>query len=149
MELIADGIHIHPAVVRMTFRLFGDDHIILISDSMMAAGLPDGQYSLGGQDVTVIGNRAVLTQEPETIAGSAVNLMDCLRQAVLSMGIPLGSAVKAAAVNPARCIGVDWDYGSLRPGCYANILFIDDNLEIRYMMHKGKLLSHKKCRFVL
>ncbi len=143
VELIADGIHIHPAVVRMTFQLFGDDHIILISDSMMAAGLPDGQYSLGGQDVTVIGNRAVLTQEPETIAGSAVNLMDCLRQAVLSMGIPLGSAVKAAAVNPARCIGVDRDYGSLRPGCYANILFVDDNLEIRYMMHKGKLVSYK------
>jgi len=139
VELIADGTHIHPAVVRMTFQLFGDDHVILISDSMMATGLPDGQYMLGGQDVTVIGNRAVLTQEPETIAGSVTNLMDCLRKAVLSMGIPLGSAVRAAAVNPAQCIGIDKDYGSLQPGCYANILLINDRLEIQYMVHKGKL----------
>ncbi|MCD7834199.1 MAG: N-acetylglucosamine-6-phosphate deacetylase [Lachnospiraceae bacterium] len=138
VELIADGIHIHPAVVRMTFQLFGDEHVILISDSMMAAGLPDGQYTLGGQDVTVVGNRAVLTQEPGTIAGSVTNLMDCLRRAVLSMGIPLGSAVRAAAVNPARCIGIDKDYGSLQPGCYANILLINDRLEIQHMVYKGK-----------
>ncbi|MCD8336872.1 MAG: N-acetylglucosamine-6-phosphate deacetylase [Lachnospiraceae bacterium] len=141
VELIADGIHIHPAVVRMTFQLFGDDRVILISDSMMAAGLPDGQYTLGGQDVTVTGNRAVLTQDPGTIAGSATNLMDCLRTAVLTMEIPLESALKAAAVNPARCIGIDREYGSLRPGSYANILFVNERLEIKYRMHKGKLTS--------
>lgn len=141
VELIADGIHIHPAVVRMTFQLFGDDRVILISDSMRATGLPDGQYTLGGQDVTVTGNRAVLTQDPGTIAGSATNLMDCLRMAVISMGIPLGSALKAAAVNPARCIGIDREYGSLRPGCYANILFVNERLEIKYRMHKGKLTA--------
>ncbi len=140
VELIADGIHIHPAVVRMTFQLFGDDRVILISDSMMATGLPDGQYTLGGQDVTVTGNRAVLTQDPGTIAGSATNLMNCLRTAVCSMGIPLGSAVRAAAVNPARCIGVGRDYGSLRPGCYANILFVNEEMEICHMVHKGVLL---------
>ncbi|MCD7744069.1 MAG: N-acetylglucosamine-6-phosphate deacetylase [Lachnospiraceae bacterium] len=140
VELIADGIHIHPAVVRLTFQLFGDDRVILISDSMMATGLPDGQYTLGGQDVTVTGNRAVLTQDPDTIAGSATNLMDCLRTAVRSMGIPLGSAVRAAAVNPARCIGVDRLYGSLRPGCYANILIVNENLDICHMIHKGVLL---------
>ncbi|MCD8012728.1 MAG: N-acetylglucosamine-6-phosphate deacetylase [Lachnospiraceae bacterium] len=140
VELIADGIHIHPAVVRMTFQLFGDDRVILISDSMMATGLPDGQYTLGGQDVTVTGNRAVLTQDPGTIAGSATNLMDCLRTAVRSMGISLGSAVRAAAVNPARCIGIDRLYGSLRPGCYANILFVNEELEICHMVHKGALL---------
>ncbi|MCD8023309.1 MAG: N-acetylglucosamine-6-phosphate deacetylase [Lachnospiraceae bacterium] len=141
VELIADGIHIHPAVVRMTFRLFGDDRVILISDSMMATGLPDGQYSLGGQDVTVTGNLAVLTEEPGTIAGSATNLMNCLRTAVLAMGIPLGSAVKAAAVNPARCIGAAESYGSLEPGRYANILLVDEKLNIRQMVHKGRVIG--------
>ncbi|MCD7750355.1 MAG: N-acetylglucosamine-6-phosphate deacetylase [Lachnospiraceae bacterium] len=140
VELIADGIHVHPAVVRMTFQLFGDDRVILISDSMEATGLPDGQYSLGGQDVTVTGKRAVLTKSPDTIAGSAANLMDCLRTAVRYMNIPLVSAIKAAAYNPARCIGVADRYGSLHAGCYANILFVDDDLHICHMIHKGKSL---------
>ncbi|MCD7868621.1 MAG: N-acetylglucosamine-6-phosphate deacetylase [Clostridiales bacterium] len=140
VELIADGIHIHPAVVRMTFRLFGDSRVILISDSMRAAGMPDGTYTLGGQGVTVTGRRAVLAEEPDTIAGSVTNLMDCLRTAVLSMGIPMESAIKAAAVNPARSIGISRRYTSLRPGCYANLLFLNDGLEICHMIHKGKLL---------
>ena len=58
VELITDNVHIHPAVVRFTFKAFGDDHVILVADSMMACGLPDGQYSLGGQAVTVEGPRA-------------------------------------------------------------------------------------------
>ena len=137
VELIADGIHIHPAMVRTTFRLFGDDHVILVSDSMMAAGLPDGNYSLGGQEVTVQGPKAVLTHNPETIAGSVTNLMDCVRTAVLKMGIPLESAVKAASVNPARSIGIDADYGSLGEGKLANILLVDGELRIVHMIHKG------------
>ena len=71
VELITDNVHIHPAVVRFTFNTFGDDHVILIADSMMACGLPDGAYSLGGQAVTVRGPRATLTEHPDTIAGSA------------------------------------------------------------------------------
>lgn len=138
VELIADGIHIHPAMVRLAFSLFGDDRVVLISDSMMAAGLPDGDYELGGQAVTVNGSRAVLTDEPQTIAGSVTNLMNCMRTAVLSMGIPLESAVKAAACNPARVIGVSDSYGNLNPGCYGNILLINDRLEIICQIQRGK-----------
>ena len=90
-ELICDGVHIHPAVVRATFKLFGDDRIILISDSMRAAGMEDGTYDLGGQEVTVKGSLATLSDG--TIAGSVTNLMDCMRTAVKAMGIPLASAV--------------------------------------------------------
>ncbi len=144
VELIADGIHVHPSVVRMTFELFGDDRVILISDSMMATGLSDGQYFLGGQDVTVKGARAVLTDAPDIIAGSVINLMDCLRKAVLEMGIPLGSAVKAATVNPARCIGMEKSYGSLMPGCFANVLLVNDRLDICQMIYKGKVLETVK-----
>ena len=116
VELITDGVHIHPAMVRFTFRTFGDSHVILVADSMMACGLPDGQYSLGGQAVTVCGPRATLTEHPDTIAGSATCLYDCMRHAVLDMGVPLASAVRAASLNPARSIGIDADYGSLEPG---------------------------------
>ena len=88
VELIADGVHIHPSVVRAVFTLF-DGRVILISDSMMATGLADGEYSLGGQAVTVRGNLATL--HDGTIAGSATNLMDCVRSAV-RMGIQIGRA---------------------------------------------------------
>ena len=78
VELITDNVHIHPAVVRFTFNTFGDDHVILIADSMMACGLPDGQYSLGGQAVTVHGRSATLTEQEGTSAGSATCLFDCM-----------------------------------------------------------------------
>lgn len=140
VELISDGVHIHPAVVRFTFRVFGPDRVVLISDSMMACGLPDGQYSLGGQDVTVAGSRAVLTQHPETIAGSAACLYDCMRRAV-SMGVPLEEAVRAASENPAKCIGVEADYGSLAPGRWGNVILTNPDLEIQQIIQKGVVLS--------
>lgn len=138
-ELICDGIHIHPAVVRTTFKIFGDDRIILISDSMRAAGLADGQYDLGGQNVTVKGNLAVL--EDGTIAGSVTNLMDCVRNAVKNMGIALGSAVKCAAVNPAKAVGIYDEYGSLAAGKVANIVILDKALELKMVFHRASLVK--------
>ncbi len=137
VELITDGIHIHPAMVRFTFNTFGDDHVILIADSMMACGLPDGQYSLGGQAVTVKGALATLTEHPGTIAGSATCLYDCMRHAVLDMGVPLASAVRAATLNPARSIGIDADYGSLEPGRWGNVVLADEQLNIQKVIQKG------------
>ena len=136
VELICDGVHIHPAAVRTAFKIFGDSRIILISDSMRAAGMADGTYDLGGQAVTVKRNLAVL--EDGTLAGSVTNLMDCLRTAVKSMGIPLGSAVKCAAVNPTRAIGAFQDYGTLSPGKYANIVILNGSLGTEAIFHRGK-----------
>lgn len=138
-ELIADGVHIHPSMVRLAFRLFGDDRMILISDSMEATGLEDGEYSLGGQPVTVRGNLATL--HDGTIAGSATDLMACLRTAVRDMGIPLESAVKAASANPARAIGVDADYGAIAPGKVASCVLLDqETLEVRLVILRGMVL---------
>lgn len=142
VELICDGVHIHPAAVRTTFKMFGDDRIVLISDSMMACGLEDGQYTLGGQAVTVRGNRATLT-EAGNIAGSVTNLMNCLRTAVQSMGIPLASAVKCAAVNPAKAIGIYDRYGSLTPGKTANVVILDEQLRIRRILKDGITVSQQ------
>ena len=137
-ELICDGIHVHPSVIRTTFKMFGDDRIILISDSMMATGMEDGQYSLGGLAVTVKGNLATLT-EGGAIAGSATNLMNCLRYAVKTAGIPLESAVKCATKNPAKAIGLFEEYGSIETGKYADLVILDKDLQIRQVIKKGKI----------
>ena len=141
VELITDGVHIHPAMVRFTFNTFGADRVVLIADSMMACGLPDGQYSLGGQAVTVKGPRATLTEHPGVIAGSATCLYDCMRRAVLDMGVPLESAVRAASENPAHSIDVESDYGSLAAGRYGNVILADRELNIQKVIQKGQVIA--------
>lgn len=140
VELIADGIHVHPAMVRTTFRMFGADKVILISDSMEATGLLDGDYQLGGQGVTVKGKKAVLTEKPDVIAGSVTNLFDCMKNCVQTMEIPLEDAVRAATENPARSIGVENDYGRIAGGNYANMLLLDKELQIGRIIQKGSLV---------
>ncbi|MDY5730428.1 MAG: N-acetylglucosamine-6-phosphate deacetylase [Eubacteriales bacterium] len=140
VEIITDGIHIAPTMVRLAFTMFGDDRVMLISDSMEATGMPDGQYSLGGQ--TVIKQGKIATLADGTIAGSATNLYDCMVNAVQNMGIPLASAVKCASVNPAKEIGIYHKYGSLDKNKYANIILVDkDTLQIKYRVFKGKLIA--------
>ena len=141
VELIADGIHIHPAMVRTTFRIFGADKVILISDSMEATGLLDGDYQLGGQGVTVKGRKAVLTKDPGVIAGSVTNLFDCMKNCVQNMGISLEDAVLAATENPAESIGVEKDYGRIAVGNYGNLLLLDKDLQIKNIVQKGKIMS--------
>ena len=138
-ELICDSVHIHPATVRATFKMLGDDRIVLISDSMRATGMPDGVYTLGGLDVQVKGNRATLVSDG-ALAGSVTNLMDCMRTAVKQMDISLESAVKCATINPARCLGIDKDYGSITAGKYADLVLLDQDLNIKQIIKKGALL---------
>ena len=138
VELICDGVHIHPAVVRAVFKMFGPKRVILISDTMRAAGMSDGDYTLGGQAVTVKGKLATLADG--TIAGSVTNLMNCMRTAV-SFGIPLEDAVWAAAVNPARAIGIFSRMGSLEPGKRANVVVLDQNLELKDVFFRGELVD--------
>ncbi|XME04475.1 N-acetylglucosamine-6-phosphate deacetylase (plasmid) [Lachnospiraceae bacterium C1.1] len=138
VEIIADGIHVHPAVVRNTLRTLGDDRVIFISDTMEAVGMKDGKYQLGGQAVNKKGNLATL--EDGTIAGSATNLMDCMKTAVKKMNIPLETAVKCAAVNPARSIGIYDRYGSLEKGKIANAVALDEDLNIKMVINRGKIV---------
>jgi N-acetylglucosamine-6-phosphate deacetylase len=139
VELICDGIHLHPSTVRATFAMFGADRIILISDSMRAAGLSDGQYTLGGQDVSVCGPRAVLADG--TIAGSVTNLMACLRTAVRKMGIPLADAVTCATMNPAKEIGIYDFCGSITPGKVADLVLLDKDLNVQAVYLNGKTVK--------
>ena len=126
-EIICDGIHIHPSVIRNAFRMFGNDRMILISDAMRATGMEDGEYELGGQPVIKKGRLATL--KDGTIAGSATNLFDCMKNAV-QFGIPLGVAVKAATCNPAKSIECSQEIGTLAVGARADILLLDQDLNI-------------------
>lgn len=135
-EIICDGIHIHPSVVRATFQMMGADRMILISDSMRATGMPDGQYTLGGLDVKVVGRLATLVSDG-AIAGSATNLMDCMRTVVKKMELPLETAVACATINPARSLGVEEQYGSLEVGKKAHVVLLDQDLELKAVIKDG------------
>lgn len=138
-ELICDLVHVHPSVVRTTFKILGSDRVILISDTMRAAGLDDGEYTLGGLDVTVTGNKAVLSGS-DVIAGSVTNLMDCMRIAIKEIGIPFETAVQAATVNPAKKLGIYDKCGSLDIGKNADIVILDKNLNIKYVLKHGEIV---------
>ncbi len=140
-ELICDGVHIHGTIVRLTFQLFGATRMILISDSLRATGMPDGQYPFGGQEIEVHGNRATIVGHPETLAGSVTSLMGCLRQAV-TFGIPLADAVRACTYNPAQSIGIADRAGTLDVGKEASIVLLDkEDLSIRAILFRGERIA--------
>lgn len=138
-ELICDGFHVHPAVLRTVFRQLGPERICIISDSMRAAGQPDGVSELGGQTVYVKNGRACLADG--TIAGSTTNLLKEV-QNLVSFGIPLPDAVHAASLTPAREVGENHMRGSLAPGKYADMLVLDRRtLERRQTIGMGRILA--------
>lgn len=131
-ELICDGFHIHPAVLRAAFRLLGD-RALIVSDSMRANGMPEGEaFDLGGQMVTVHRGKALLPDG--TIAGSVTNLHQEIKNLV-SFGVPFEQAVKAATLLPARAIGLDGEIGSIAPGKRADLVVLDENLDIAAVYH--------------
>ncbi len=133
-ELICDGFHIHPAALRIAFRMLGEDNSIIISDSMRAAGYLDGEYDLGGQAVFVQDGKALLADG--TIAASTSNVYQEFKN-VVSYGIPLRQAIKSATINPAKAIRVDDVTGSVQAGKRADLLVLDGELNIVLVMVKG------------
>ena len=133
-ELICDGLHVHPSAVRMAFRLF-PGRVCLISDALRCCGMPDGEYGLGGQKVYLAGGVARLADGG--IAGSAVTLADCLRNAV-RFGVPEDEAIRAATLLPARAIGADGEIGSIEPGRHADFAVCSDALDVRRVFLGGE-----------
>jgi N-acetylglucosamine-6-phosphate deacetylase len=128
----------HPSVVRAVFKWFGAERVVLVSDAMRACGLPDGQYELGGQAVTVQGNRATLIDG--TLAGSVTDLMGCVRNAV-EFGIPLTVALRAASGNPAQAARLEDQIGSLSVGKKADILLVRPDLAVEKVMIDGAFID--------
>lgn len=144
-EIICDGIHVHPAAVRAAFRMMGKDRMILISDSLRCTGMPDGRYELGGEPVVKKGKYCTLVKEGN-LAGSVSNLMDCVRNVVKTMEIPLETAVACATIHPARAICAEDRYGSIEPGKKGNVVLLsaDERLETRMVIKDGKVIRRKK-----
>lgn len=136
IQVITDGLHLHPATVHLLYRAFGVDRMILISDSMRATGLPDGTYDLGGQEVTV--KEGVSRLADGTIAGSTANLLTCVKQAI-AMGIPKQHALQMASKTPATMMGLN--KGELAVGKDADFVVMDQTFTPKAAYCGGKQLQ--------
>lgn len=136
-ELICDGLHVHESAVRMAFKLF-PGRVCLISDSLRCAGMPEGEYELGGQPIFLKNGSARLADG--TIAGSVITLADAVRNAI-RFGIEREEAILAASIRPAEELGVADTVGSLMPGKRADILVCDDALSFKEIYLAGNSLG--------
>lgn len=136
-EMILDGVHIHFGAARVALKIKGIDKIIFISDAMMACGLCDGLYSLGGQDVYVKNGQARL--EDGTLAGSTLTLSKALYNALNNFNITLIDAVKAVTSNPAKLLKLDNEIGYIKEGFNADIVVFDDDINIKHVFVNGKM----------
>ena len=134
-EIICDGLHIHPASVRLAFSAFGADRMIIISDALRCCGMPDGEYELGGQQVFLSGGIAKLANG--TIAGSATNLFECMRRA-MSFGIGEEDAIRAASYNPACSLGAQDKIGSIETGKFADFVVCNSDYSEKTVYIGGK-----------
>lgn len=141
-ELITDGIHVHPVMVRAAFALLGEDRVVLISDSLRSTGMPDGIYDLGGQKVKKEGKRCTLV-EGGNLAGSVSNVFDCMKTAVQLMKIPFKKAILASTINPAKSLGVEKELGSISVGKRADYLILDNDLNLKAVYQSGKEIERK------
>lgn len=135
-ELILDGIHVNFAAAQALLRTKGKDKLILITDSIEAAGLPDGTYKLGNQPVYVKNGEARLANG--ALAGSIANMNDCVRNAYRHLGLTLNEAVNLASYNPAQSLHEDL-LGEIKVGNYADIIFFDEDIRIQQTMIKGQM----------
>ncbi|RKY88201.1 N-acetylglucosamine-6-phosphate deacetylase [candidate division KSB1 bacterium] len=140
-QLIADGIHVHPAVIKLLYKLKGANGIILISDAMKATGKGDGEYNINGKRVFVKGNRAFL--DNGTLAGSTHTLDIGLKTMVQKADVPLTDAVRMATLNPARVLKEDNKKGILAAGKDADISIFDNNFDVQMTIIKGKIVYRK------
>ena len=133
-ELICDGKHIHASAVRMLIKIFGSERILLVSDSMKATDLGDGDYLFGGLDI-VVKDGTALTKDGK-LAGSTSSLFDCVKVAI-SFGIPEKTAVMMATENPARLMGLN--KGKIEVGYDADFIIVDDSFNLIRAIVRGEL----------
>lgn len=141
-ELIADGIHVAPEMLRLIYQNVGPDRLILITDSLRGKGLEDGTYDLGGQAVTVKDGKALLPDG--TLAGSMLQMKDAVRNMVAFADVSVADIAKMTAENPAKQYGIYDRKGSLAIGKDADIVLLDDQLTLKATYCKGNLAYQKE-----
>lgn len=140
-ELIVDNLHVHPAMQRILLKVKGLDKIILVTDAMRASLLGDGEYDLGGQNVTVKDGEARLPSG--VIAGSILTLNQAVRNFIKNTGISLADAVRLVTLNPARQVKAEQDKGSIEVGKHADLILFNDEIEVSAAFVKGNLLFRR------
>lgn len=138
-ELICDGLHVCPDMIALAYRCLGADKTVLITDSMQATGCPDGEYAIAGQPVKVRNGKALTLDG--ALAGSTLNLWDGVKNLMCFAGASLESAVGCATRNPARMVGIDGRVGSIAVGKRADLIMVDDSLEIQTVIANGETVS--------
>ncbi len=139
-EVIADGVHLDDIAVRLAARAAGPGRLVLVSDAMAAAGMPDGSYRLGSQQVTVAGGVARLLEDSAAVAGSTATLSGVVRHAIAA-GLPVPDVAAAASTTPARVLGLADRTGALSPGLAADLVVCDDDFRPRAVMRQGQWLA--------
>ncbi|AXK45386.1 N-acetylglucosamine-6-phosphate deacetylase [Brachybacterium saurashtrense] len=140
VEVIADGVHLDARTVAHVFALAAEDAVVLVTDAMAAAGMPEGQYRLGSLDVTVEAGVATLT-DGGAIAGGTAHLLDVVRFAVLEAGVDLVRAVRAASATPAEVLGMQDRIGTLAAGRRADAVLVDERLAPVTVLRGGALVA--------
>ena len=139
-EIIGDLIHVHPAVIDLTLRAKGLENVYLISDAILAAGLPAGKYSFAGREIT-INKKGVSRLQDGTIAGSTMLLSKSIVNLIKSLDLAMTQIVKLASENPAKTAGVFDRKGSIAKGKDADLIVLDENYKLKYSFVKGNVVN--------
>jgi len=142
VELIADGVHVHPVALKLTTKLKGVKKTVLVSDSIMPTGLPDGEYQYGHQKVFLKKGQCRL--DSGVLAGSNIRLCDAVRNMVHLAGIPITQAIEMATLSPARVLSLEDQKGQLLPGRDADLIVLDKTFSVRCSMVNGKIIYEGK-----
>lgn len=141
-EIIADGIHVHPAMVSLLAHLKNEDNLLLITDAMSATGLSDGEYKIGDLPVTVKDGVATLRDNPGALAGSTLTMIRGFQFLVQQAGMSLEDASRAASQHPAASLGLQDVIGTLEAGKQADLLLLDEALNLQGVWIQG----HRQLR---
>jgi len=137
VELIADGIHVHPAVMKLIYRVKGEGGIILITDAIRACGMPEGEYHFMDQKIFVKGKTAYL--EDGTLAGSTLTMEEAVKIMVREVEVPLTDAVRMASLNGAKVLGLEHRKGILAVGKDADLVLLNKDFEVQMTLYEGKI----------
>lgn len=137
VELIADGIHVHPAVMRLMYQVKGEGGIVLISDAIRASGMPDGEYTFMDQKILVKGKKAYLPDG--TLAGSTLTMEQAVKNMVQLVDVPLTHAVRMATLNGAKVLGLEHHKGILAVGKDADLVVLDQDFRVQMTVYEGKI----------
>ncbi|HLA69323.1 MAG TPA: amidohydrolase family protein, partial [Bacteroidota bacterium] len=141
IELIADGIHIHPAVMKLLFKVKGEGGILLITDAIRACGMPDGEYTFMDQAIKVNDNRAYLSDG--TLAGSTLTMEKAVQNMVRLVEVPITKAVRMASLNGAKVLGLEHHKGILAVGKDADLVVLDRDFNVQMTVFEGAIRYRK------